>query len=485
MTQPQTWKSDLKNRPQTFLTNIGPLSKTSWTEKFRSRVRSKPTLPTLPTNVTDSLTTMSDAVTSQLQRIPSRDDDTDDDDETPRRPRKQPRSVPLVEIHTHRHPASLFQWIKQVGGAAGVGVAAMYFLDPDRGAARRARVRDQLLHAQHDMEHGLDTLSRDLRNRVTGVGAGVRYRVTGRKVDDTVLAERVRARLGLVAGHPKAIEVSAASRVVRLSGDVLAEEHHAVVRAASRVPGVKKVDDQLRMHASADGVPGLQGPSRTDRRSTSLQHEVWSPSTRLVGGAAGLGLLGAGRQIGGLPGLVIRAGGLAITARAAANKPLRQITGIGAGPNAVEAEAVVTIDAPPEEVWPLISNYPSFPSFMSNVRDVHQWPGSPVTRWTVRGPANADVTFDAEETVREDGHRIGWKTLPGQTIPHAGEITLHGDDGRCQVRVHLHYNPVAGEIGHAVAALFGADAGHQLREDLQRLRDLVESNRSRTQRASA
>jgi len=484
MTQPQTWKSDLKNRPQTFLTNIGPLSKTSWTEKFRSRVRSKPTLPTLPTNVTDSLTTMSDAVTSQLQRIPSRDD-TDDDDETPRRPRKQPRSVPLVEIHTHRHPASLFQWIKQVGGAAGVGVAAMYFLDPDRGAARRARVRDQLLHAQHDMEHGLDTLSRDLRNRVTGVGAGVRYRVTGRKVDDTVLAERVRARLGLVAGHPKAIEVSAASRVVRLSGDVLAEEHHAVVRAASRVPGVKKVDDQLRMHASADGVPGLQGPSRTDRRSTSLQHEVWSPSTRLVGGAAGLGLLGAGRQIGGLPGLVIRAGGLAITARAAANKPLRQITGIGAGPNAVEAEAVVTIDAPPEEVWPLISNYPSFPSFMSNVRDVHQWPGSPVTRWTVRGPANADVTFDAEETVREDGHRIGWKTLPGQTIPHAGEITLHGDDGRCQVRVHLHYNPVAGEIGHAVAALFGADAGHQLREDLQRLRDLVESNRSRTQRASA
>jgi uncharacterized membrane protein len=484
MTQPQTWKSDLKNRPQTFLTNIGPLSKTSWTEKLRNRVPSKPTLPTLPTNVTDSLTTMSDAVTSQLQRMPSQDD-TDDDDETPRRPRKQPRSVPLVEIHTHRHPASLFQWIKQVGGAAGVGVAAMYFLDPDRGAARRARVRDQLLHAQHDMEHGLDTLSRDLRNRVAGVGAGVRYRVTGRKVDDTVLTERVRARLGLVAGHPKAIDVSTASRVVRLSGDVLAEEHHAVVRAASRVPGVKKVDDQLRMHASADGVPGLQGPSRTDRRSTSLQHEVWSPSTRLVGGAAGIGLLGAGRQIGGLPGLVIRAGGLAITARAAANKPLRQITGIGAGPNAVEAEAVVTIDAPPEEVWPLISNYPSFPSFMSNVRDVHQWPGSPVTRWTVRGPANADVTFDAEETVREDGHRIGWKTLPGQTIPHAGEITLHGDDGRCQVRVHLHYNPVAGEIGHAVAALFGADAGHQLREDLQRLRDLVESNRSRTQRASA
>ena len=61
------------------------------------------------------------------------------------------------------------------------------------------------------MEHGLDTLSRDLRNRVTGVGAGVRYRVTGRKVDDTVLTERVRARLGLVAGHPNAIDVSTAS----------------------------------------------------------------------------------------------------------------------------------------------------------------------------------------------------------------------------------------------------------------------------------
>jgi uncharacterized membrane protein len=468
-----TRRSGWRSRLPTSLSSIERLTtRRSWKDKWRSRIPSKPTLPTSRTSAAMSLRTMSRAASDRLRR---RRPDGAGTDPAPEAQPAKPRSTPFVEIHTHRHHGSLAQWVRQIGGAAGAGAVAMYFCDPDRGPARRARIRDQAIRAQHELEDGLDTLSSDLRNRVTGIGAGVRYRVTGRKVDDAVLVERVRAKLGLVAGHARAIDVSASEGEVRLGGDVLAEDHRGLVRAVSRIPGVKAVDDQLRMHASADGVPGLNSSTPTDRRRPGPVREAWSPSIRLVGGAAGLCLLGAGRRVGGLSGLVVRSGGLAITARAATNKPLRQLTGIGAGPNAVEADATVTIDAPPEDVWPQVSNYTSFPSFMSNVRDVRRLPDEAMTRWTVRGPAHADITFDAQETFREEGRRIGWSTLPGQTVAHIGQIRVRdAGDGRSLVEVHMHYNPIAGEIGHGVAALFGSDARRRLREDLLRLRDLVE-----------
>jgi len=501
MTRHPRWKSGWKSHPMTFLTSIAskPTTPTTptWKDRALNSLPSKPTLPTLPSSAAKSLQTMSDATASGLRRLRQEGAELGRQGahlgrhgahliERRRAAPRPPRTTPIIEFHTHRHPADVVKSMKQVGIAAGAGIAAMYFLDPDRGPARRAKVRDQLIHAQHEVEDGVDILSHDLRNRATGIGAGVRYRIAGRRgVDDAVLVERVRAKLGLVTAHPKAIDVSASDRRVRLGGDVLAEQHRGVVRAVSRIPGVKSVDDQLRMHASADGLAALQGPPRSDRRSALLQ-ENWSPTTRLVGGVAGVGLLGVGRRIGGLSGLLIRGGGLAMTARAAANKPLRRLTGIGAGADAVEVEveAAVTIDAPPDEIWPVISNYTSFPSFLSNVREVQRHPESTITRWTVRGPAHADVTFDAEETVREDGRRIGWRTLPGETIAHAGEMSLHGDDGRSHVQVRMTYNPVAGEIGHGVAALFGADAGHRLRQDLQQLRDLVENSQD-TQPAGA
>src|SRR5262245_729049 len=433
MTRYLTRKSGWRNQLPTSLSSIGrSTTETSWTDNWLHHIPSKPTLPTLRTSAATSLKTMSHATINLLQR--RRRTRGADTDSAPGAPPARPRSRPLFEIHTHRHPNSLVRWVKHVGGAAGAGAVAMYFLDPDRGPARRAGLRDQAIRAQHELENGLDTLSRDLRNRATGLGAGVRYRVTGRKVDDAVLVERIRAKLGLVAGHPRAIDVSASAGEVRISGDVLAEEHRGLVRAVSRIPGVKSVDDQLRMHASADGVPGLQSSTPMDRRRPGLLQETWSPSTRLVGGAAGISLLGAGRRIGGLSGLMVRSGGLVITARAAANKPLRQLTGIGAGPNAVETEATVSVVAPPEDVWPLVSNYTSFPTFMSNVRDVRRLPDDTMTRWTVRGPALADITFDAQETFREEGQCLGWKTLPGQTVAHTGQIQVRDSgDGRSVV----------------------------------------------------
>jgi uncharacterized membrane protein len=45
------------------------------------------------------------------------------------------------------------------------------------------------------------------------------------------------------------------------------------------------------------------------------------------------------------------------------------------------------------------------------------------------------------------------------------------------VDIRLSYNPVAGGMGHAVAAMFGADPKTQMDEDLARMKTLIETGR--------
>jgi uncharacterized membrane protein len=44
-----------------------------------------------------------------------------------------------------------------------------------------------------------------------------------------------------------------------------------------------------------------------------------------------------------------------------------------------------------------------------------------------------------------------------------------------EVRVHLQYNPPAGKVGAAVAWLFGEEPSVQIREDLRRFKQLMET----------
>jgi uncharacterized membrane protein len=48
-------------------------------------------------------------------------------------------------------------------------------------------------------------------------------------------------------------------------------------------------------------------------------------------------------------------------------------------------------------------------------------------------------------------------------------------DGSTRLDIRISYNPVAGGLGHAVAALFGADPKTQMDEDLLRMKTLIET----------
>ena len=110
------------------------------------------------------------------------------------------------------------------GAGLGVGTAAMFLLDPDRGKRRRALVRDKFALALTKTGDCMEVTGRDLRNRTRGTIAAIQSRFSSEQPDDSVLVDRVRSKLGRIVSHPSAVEVTVENGNVTLSGPVLAGE---------------------------------------------------------------------------------------------------------------------------------------------------------------------------------------------------------------------------------------------------------------------
>jgi hypothetical protein len=164
--------------------------------------------------------------------------------------------------------------------AGGVGAVLMYAFDPDRGRARRARLRDKLVRAEHELADEARTGWHDLTNRSRGVAHDVATVALPDAADDEVVAERVRARLGRAIEHPGALEVLCRGGVVTLKGPILRSEVQPLVRAVKRVRGVRHVVEELDIREDAGNLPALQGHRQFGRRTLT-------PSARFMLGAIG------------------------------------------------------------------------------------------------------------------------------------------------------------------------------------------------------
>src|SRR5215813_13278220 len=125
----------------------------------------------------------------------------------------------------------------------GAGAGLMYLFDPDRGACRRARLKDKAAHAINKTGAAAGSVSRDLTNRVRGLAAQAGSVFKSGDANDDTLAARVRSKMGRAVSHPGAIEVTARDGVVTLSGDALTYELDILLTARS-TPGVRGVDNQ-------------------------------------------------------------------------------------------------------------------------------------------------------------------------------------------------------------------------------------------------
>jgi hypothetical protein len=226
-----------------------------------------------------------------------------------------------------------------VGGVA-AGLGLMYYLDPDQGGRRRALMRDQIVHAAHKTGDAMDATSRDIANRAKGAVAELRGRLRNAEVDDEVLRERVRARIGAVLGISGGVEVAVNDGRVVLSGPILAHEIDRLLRRVAAVRGVKDMDNRLEVHAEPGNIPGLQGAGRTPRGGEvfDLMQRNWSPSSRFFTGASGVGLALWGLRRLDVLGIAAATVGVGLLSRAVANVPLGELVGVESARRAIRRE---------------------------------------------------------------------------------------------------------------------------------------------------
>jgi uncharacterized membrane protein len=363
-------------------------------------------------------------------------------------------------------------------GGAGAGSALTYLLDPMQGRRRRKMAGDKLLHSTYAAQDTMGAAERDVENRARGWKARARSRFRHEEVDDVVLEERVRSKLGRVASHPGSIHVVAQEGWITLTGDVLAGEAEHIAKSIQSVKGAQGVSRQLHEHHDVSGIPGLQGRVETPGEPAELRQEYWGPAPRLAMGSAGVGLAALGATRFGWFGIPLLVAGVALAARAVTNMGFGRLMGFG-GRRGVDFRKTVHVHAPVDEVYRYWSHIENFPRFMEHVKAVHPMDGNR-SHWTVAGPVGAPVTFDAEITSQAPNETLAWKSIGRTPIRHAGIVKFQ-DDGPSGTRldIQMTYNPPLGVAGHAVASLFGSDPKRALDDDMVRFKSLIEDGHTR------
>ncbi len=357
----------------------------------------------------------------------------------------------------------------------GAGAGLMYLFDPDRGACRRAMLKDKAAHAINKTGAAAGSVSRDLSNRVRGLAAQAGSVFKSAAADDDTLAARVRSRMGRAVSHPGAIEVTAQNGVVKLSGDALTHQVNALLSCARSTPGVRDVDNQLRTHNRPGDIPNLQGGRARGGARFELMQSNWAPATRLLATLTGGALMGLCMRRRDALGAVAGTLGLGLIMRGATNIETRRILGIGGGRRAIDFHKTININAPVERVYEFWKNPHNFPHFMTNVREVRDL-GNGRSQWTVAGPAGLSVKWNAVVTELIPNKIIAWKSEPGSAIANAGIVRFDPNDGAgTRVTVRMSYNPPAGAIGHAFAKVFGANPKREMDQDLLRMKTMIET----------
>jgi uncharacterized membrane protein len=356
--------------------------------------------------------------------------------------------------------------------AIGLGALAMYFLDPDRGRRRRALVADQVRHAGYVLADATSVTTRDVAHRARGWRSAIARPLRTREISDQVIEGRVRTELGRFVSHPHAVKTTVANGHLVVEGPILAREATQLLVRLASVRGVASIENRLALHEDTAHISALQGGETRRGRRFELLQDSWSPTARLATGVTGSALLANALAHRGPLSAVLGLLGMGLVIRATTNHRFAELLGAS---GAIEIQKSIHIDAPIERVYEFWTDYRSFPRFMSHVRDVQRIDNER-SHWTVGGPLGMPIEWVVRVTSAEVNHHIAWETEPGSKVRHRGMVRFEPHPrGGTSVHIRLAYLPPAGELGHVVARLLGADPKHEMDDDLMRMKAFIET----------
>jgi uncharacterized membrane protein len=212
--------------------------------------------------------------------------------------------------------------------------------------------------------------------------------------------------------------------------------------------------------APASSSTELEGETRTPHREIVVAERRSTPATATVVGAVIAGAIAGGA----IPFLLSgRSSG-----RATASAARREDT--------LVVESVV-INRPARQIYDFWRDFTNLSRFMENIKSVDRLSDTR-SHWVIKAPAGTSVEFDSRVVDDVPGRAISWESEEGATVPNRGRVEFietasgHGTN----VRVTMNYDPPAGAAGRVLAKLFQREPSLQAREDLARLKSLMEGS---------
>lgn len=141
----------------------------------------------------------------------------------------------------------------------------------------------------------------------------------------------------------------------------------------------------------------------------------------------------------------------------------------------VHVETSIMIDRSPEELYAFWRDFKNLPLFMKNLVSVEDT-GANRSHWIAKS-INGTVAWDAEIFNEKPNELIAWRTLESSDVVNAGSVRFqkapqgHGS----YLKVTVNYNPPGGKIAATIAQLLGGEPAQLIREDLRRLKQLMET----------
>jgi len=233
----------------------------------------------------------------------------------------------------------------------------------------------------------------------------------------------------------------------------------------------------MAQHATT--LPGQQHThaSRYPRNISDLERGL----SLIAGGT--LVLYGLRRSLGSLA-LMLGGGALiyrGLTGYCATYQALEVNTTHRDRGHGVALRATITVNKPAAEVYRFWRHLENHPRFMQHLESVASTNGKR-SHWVAKTPLPAPLEWDADIVTERENALLSWRSLPGADVDHAGTVHFRElPNGRgTEVRVRLEYAPPGGMVGVAVTNLFKTLTEHQLREDLRRFKQIIETGETPT-----
>jgi uncharacterized membrane protein len=244
----------------------------------------------------------------------------------------------------------------------------------------------------------------------------------------------------------------------------------------NRMIGVRD-DARSRMWMRAVGVREIAAGVGifSERRPAQW---VWA---RVAGDTMDLALLGSAlRGRSKQPARTLAATGAVVSAFAAdvadGVRLARREPSEAAPDEPVHVKAAITVRRDRNELYAIWRDFEGFPDFMAHVEEVRETaPGR--SHWKAKAPLGMNAEWDAEITEDLAGERISWRSVEGSKIENSGTVTFiaaPGDQGT-EIHVELRYDIPGGAVGGLIAKLFGEEPTTQIKDDLRRFKQIVET----------